>query len=401
LGVHISFVRSTTLDTWTQEQLKIMAIGGNQRARQFFKQHGWDEVGSDKIESKYTSRAAQLYRAMLEKEASKVTPQAAVAAATGHAHTAAAGELADFKHISGDGTQGFGDSNPTSPSSQPAPVAVARTSDGGESGAAAAHPKPAGTTHAAAKARLSSTAPAAKKAGGGKLGLGIKKLEAKADDSLFEQAPAPEPVKVSDPLQTAGGGAGVSPEVAPGKSPAGSRFAYDTITEAPAPNVQRGKDGHLTLNTKGNDFFSSGGTGSSSLNKTSFDKAGGSSSSRRGTQDVGEPAVAQQRFGNAKAISSKDFQGGSDRETEYERQAKLQQFKGASSISSADYFGEGGSGGAARGASGDLDISAADLVNRLSFQAKQDIQQMKQLAGSVASKLTGVASKFMNDLGRY
>ena len=29
-----------------------MAIGGNGRARQFFKQHGWDELGADKIESK-------------------------------------------------------------------------------------------------------------------------------------------------------------------------------------------------------------------------------------------------------------------------------------------------------------------------------------------------------------
>lgn len=50
-----------------------MAVGGNGRARQFFKQHGWDELGADKIEGKYTSRAAQLYRSLLEKEASKLS----------------------------------------------------------------------------------------------------------------------------------------------------------------------------------------------------------------------------------------------------------------------------------------------------------------------------------------
>ncbi|CAI0418591.1 unnamed protein product [Linum tenue] len=67
LGVHLSFVRSTTLDSWSPEQLKVMAFGGNNRAQAFFKQHGWSDAG----EAKYTSRAAELYRQILSKEVAK------------------------------------------------------------------------------------------------------------------------------------------------------------------------------------------------------------------------------------------------------------------------------------------------------------------------------------------
>ena len=63
----------------------------------------------------------------------------------------------------------------------------------------------------------------------GKLGLGIKKLETKVDESLFDQAPAPEPViapKVVDPVAVPGSGSAGS--TAPGGS---SRFSYQTLNE--------------------------------------------------------------------------------------------------------------------------------------------------------------------------
>lgn len=60
LGVHISFVRSITLDTnWTRSQLKAMQVGGNARATVYFKQT------SNEFRQKYNSRAASLYKTKL------------------------------------------------------------------------------------------------------------------------------------------------------------------------------------------------------------------------------------------------------------------------------------------------------------------------------------------------
>lgn len=50
-----------------------MSFGGNNRAQVFFKQHGWTDGG--KIEAKYTSRAADLYRQILSKEVAKSTSE--------------------------------------------------------------------------------------------------------------------------------------------------------------------------------------------------------------------------------------------------------------------------------------------------------------------------------------
>jgi ADP-ribosylation factor GTPase-activating protein 2/3 len=62
---------------------------------------------------------------------------------------------------------------------------------------------------------------------GGKLGggLGVKKLETKVDDTLFEQAPAiPEPVKPAAVAAQQQDTAAAQPSTS-------SRFAYDTITQ--------------------------------------------------------------------------------------------------------------------------------------------------------------------------
>jgi len=66
MGVHTTFVRSVDLDEWTQRQIDAMRLGGNANARQYFRTHGHSNM-NQKIEKKYTSKAAITYRSELSK----------------------------------------------------------------------------------------------------------------------------------------------------------------------------------------------------------------------------------------------------------------------------------------------------------------------------------------------
>jgi len=69
LGVHLSFVRSTTMDRWSREQLRRMQMGGSKRLRGFFQTYPELQAApttKDALATRYRSRAATHYRRLLD-----------------------------------------------------------------------------------------------------------------------------------------------------------------------------------------------------------------------------------------------------------------------------------------------------------------------------------------------
>ncbi|CAN8071484.1 unnamed protein product [Agarophyton chilense] len=66
LGTHITFVRSASMDTWSKQDLSRMINGGNAKARNFWKDHGWHDFSGFHAD-KYTGRIANSYKSTLER----------------------------------------------------------------------------------------------------------------------------------------------------------------------------------------------------------------------------------------------------------------------------------------------------------------------------------------------
>ena len=59
MGVHLSFVRSVTMDKWKESELEKMKVGGNRKMKSFLEER---DESSLPIRTKYNTKAASLYK---------------------------------------------------------------------------------------------------------------------------------------------------------------------------------------------------------------------------------------------------------------------------------------------------------------------------------------------------
>ncbi|ESQ52133.1 hypothetical protein EUTSA_v10016748mg [Eutrema salsugineum] len=343
LGVHISFVRSTNLDSWSPEQLKMMVYGGNCRAQVFFKQHGWS--GAGKTEAKYTSRAAELYKQTLAKEVAKSKSEEFDLPPSPDStySTQVRNSLSSIKT-----SEAPKESNNTLKNQEKLEVTVSP--------------------------RVSKTVkkPLGAKRTGKTGGLGARKLTTKSSETLYDQKPEESVViPVTSPANST-----LSAKSARSSSFSSGFDYFDSVQTRDQYMSSPQVVGHVAP-PKSTGFFEE-----FEMNGGGFQNKPITSSSKVQVQETDE---ARKKFSNAKSISSAQYFGNENNSADLEAKSTLKKFSGSSAISSADLFGDD---------DGDfpLDLTAGDLFNRLSLQAHQDMSSLKNMAEETKKKLSSVAS---------
>lgn len=394
LGVHISFVKSANMDKWTSEELDVFRCsGGNQKARVFFSQHGWSGTERGQIAQKYSSRAAAMYKQTLAREV------AAKKSSLGPPSPQGPAPAKDFfeeavAEIAVDLPQKTALTKMTGSSSAPSLVSVKEPKESGPkvpevpvpaqpanmpAKPAAPAVKPATSRVLGGRSTIGSRKPTTSKAGGS---LGIKKLAVKVDDRLFEQAPKEmeKPSAVTPASPTAKGGMSAA-HVAP---PTQGRFSYNIGFGDESSNSST--QARETVSPKAASLAAGNGVkGFRSMSAKNAPHLHQAPPSRQQNDSVD---VAQSRFGNAKSISSSAFSSDND-DSGYHGGHRMQQFAHSGSISSSQYFGEQEHDGDAS-----FDVSAGELMSKMSFQAKQDVQHIKAMASRGAKALGNFLNEF-------
>ncbi|BCS03571.1 ADP-ribosylation factor GTPase-activating protein [Aspergillus luchuensis] len=422
LGVHISFVRSTNLDQWQWEQLRVMKVGGNESATKYFQSHGGSAaLASKDVKVKYTCNAAVKYKEELKRRAAQDAQQypgevviTDIPAGTpSNGSSTPAAEDDDF-FSSWDKPSIKRPSNP--PSRTGTPPVVSRTGspflNSGANGSRSKSPlsasdkdssSPAPTAIRASTAvRKTPSTTTAKK--GSVLGakkapkLGAKKIGA-AEIIDFDEAErkAKEEAERIEKL-------GYDPEAEQAEADAKAKTTTTAATAiasptpiSPSRNTQERSSGDVERLGMGIGRLGFGQT--VGVKPAAPKKPGFGAVAPRSAADDEELKQAKSRFGSQKGISSDEFFGRDrfDPNAQAEAKERLRQFDGAQAISSNSYFGRPEDDlPVADDTYGDLENAAKDFVRRFGITAGDDLENLTQLVGEGATKLQGAIRSYLN-----
>ncbi|OLY83684.1 putative ADP-ribosylation factor GTPase-activating protein AGD8 [Smittium mucronatum] len=353
LGVHISFVRSTALDDWSVLQIANMRLGGNSKAQNFWINNGCGDfinssgigsIGGKSLEKKYTCRAALLYKSQLAKSAAELVNSEAksfsnIAQSSDAPITDSQANIAPQTESSENSLRINTDSKvsntlpsvstgnieaPTSQTSElETPVKTPTSSNPSF--------KPVLSFKKSAKpGQMSKKNPSSIKK---KLGGGAVKIESQKFDNFEEiAAKATEEALLSKQIQTSSptsntfdskakskiGGFGYVPDFdnasgskdASSTNSTSSRLAYSGADNQ-STNESSSNSEALEARVRGLNFGSTAGqsvpTKSSSFSQDYNYNSSNSSAYNQSSNQTSEAGYAQQKFKNAKSISSAQF----------------------------------------------------------------------------------------------
>jgi len=334
----------------------MMELGGNQRAREFFRQHGglvdWNKFS----DTKYSSRVAEMYKSKLRGEVENDSKP---------------GKKSSLEEATEKGKGKDVDSQEEEEHEVEAPKVVAKEMKSTE------------TSGNGSKSASSLTSPNAnvlgRKTTGGSLNK--KMVAKKVTSDFFADFDAESDEEKEEPKEKKDNG----------KS--GNKFFYDDDDEENPSNKKdekSSKSASVSLTPAQRAQKASVGSDSfvPTRSKVEIQKE------KEAKKDNGF-GYAQQNFSKAKAISSQQFFGEEDKVDEADKRSRLSKFEGAKSISSASYYDrdEGNMG---------PDPDASDIARKIAYTAKNDLGQVKEIVADGTKKLAQMASNFFSELSeRY
>ena len=408
LGVHVSFVKSSNLDSWQRIQLRNFKFGGNQAAKDFYVKNGGSQfVNSNKdgvdATAKYTSPVANKYKERLRQKAAQD--------AIKHPDIVTLEDLNDSNS-----SESPSESTDDFFSNWTKPVGAAGTNSGSISASAAVSATgsplgsrsntPNASTDDLLKKKPVTRTPAArlKTSNAAKKSILSSKGNGPRSSRLAKKINTAEEIDFDEIERKAKQEEEERKKL--GYSPLVESTTSSTSADIKTPNSST-KLSSTTLPTKKTAEKPAVQETTQQFQKLGFGMVQGENVTAPTKQykDIKYTGEVSNKFGQQKGISSDEFFGRGprfDEDAKREAQSKLQAFNGAQSISSSSYFGEDDeTTRAARSNSNgginlnDIEASAKEFASRFLGNANQDLEVLKDALEDGATKLGSYLRDFL------